>query len=113
MEEERDFVTFVGDDGEEFELDIVDYFEHKGEEYAILIDSSEDYDDNEEFDAYIMKVVVNGEVEEFLPPDDELMEELAAVAEERLGAVCECDVCHDGDCQGHHECHEEGCGCHE
>ena len=36
MEEmERDFVTFTDDDGNDFELDVIDYFEYEGQEYAV------------------------------------------------------------------------------
>ena len=44
MEEERDFVVFTDDDGNDFELDVIDYFDYKGEEYAVLIDTSEECD---------------------------------------------------------------------
>ena len=43
MEEmERDFVTFTDDDGNDFELDVIDYFEYEGQEYAVLMDLSEE-----------------------------------------------------------------------
>ena len=36
MEEmERDFVTFTDDDGNDFELDVIDYFEYEGQEYRL------------------------------------------------------------------------------
>ena len=39
MEEmERDIVVFTDDDGNEIELDVIDYFEHDGQEYAVLTD---------------------------------------------------------------------------
>ena len=44
--EERDFVTFTDDEGNEFELDVVDYFEYEDEEYAVLMDLSEECDDD-------------------------------------------------------------------
>ena len=39
--EERDFVVFTDDDGNEFELDVIDYFFHDGQEYACLLYTSE------------------------------------------------------------------------
>ena len=49
MEEERDFVVFTDDDGNDFELDVIDYFDYKGEEYAVLIDANQECDcENEE-----------------------------------------------------------------
>jgi uncharacterized protein YrzB (UPF0473 family) len=38
MEEERDLVVFSDDDGNEFELEIVDYFDYEDQEYAVLVD---------------------------------------------------------------------------
>ena len=106
MEEERDVVVFADDEGNEFELDVIDYFEHDGQEYAVLMDLSELSDeedcdceeekgecdcgcgcDKEEHDVYIMKVVVDGELEEFLPADENLMDVLTAIVEERLAGM--------------------------
>ena len=48
MEEmERDFVTFTDDDGNDFELDVIDYFEYEGQEYAVLMDLSEECEHGE------------------------------------------------------------------
>jgi hypothetical protein len=117
MEEERDLVTFTDDDGNEFTLDVIDYFEYEDEEYAVLMDLSEsdeesdDADDTEEQDVYIMKIVVNGEMEEFLPADDDKMDVLAAIAEKRLneGCGCGCDECNDEEEHEHHHCGCDHC----
>ncbi len=104
MEEERDLVVFSDDEGNEFELEIVDYFEHEGQEYAVLVDpesgcgcgcecdddscEDKDKDDHENgSEVYIMKVVVNGEYEEFLPADEDKMEVLSKIVEERFEAM--------------------------
>ncbi len=89
MEEERDVVVFSDDEGNEFELEVIDYFDYEGQEYAVLIESDyecdcEDEDCECEQDVYIMKIVVNGDMEEFLPADEDLMDTLAAIAEKRL-----------------------------
>jgi len=96
MEEERDVVVFSDDDGNEFELDVIDYFEYEGQEYAVLMDLSdtpecedEDCDACGEQDVYIMKVVVDGDTEEFLPADEDKMEALSAIVEARLGEMDE------------------------
>ncbi len=99
MEEERDVVVFSDDEGNEFELDVIDYFDYEGQEYAVLMDLSElpdecDCGDDEcacdaEQDVFIMKVVVNADMEEFLPADEELMDVLAAIEESRLGEELE------------------------
>jgi uncharacterized protein YrzB (UPF0473 family) len=105
MEEERDLVVFSDDEGNEFELEIVDYFDHEGQEYAVLVDPETDdgcgcecdeCDDEHGAEVYIMKVVVNGEYEEFLPADEDKMEELSKIVEARFDAM------DDG---------EDGCGC--
>lgn len=95
MDEERDIVVFSDDDGNEFELDVIDYFEHEDTEYAVLMDLSaaecgceeEAGDCEAEQDVYIMKVVVTDEVEEFLPADEDKMDVLAAIVEERLNRM--------------------------
>ncbi len=120
MEEERDFVVFTDEDGTEFELDVIDYFDYENEEYAILAElPEEDSEEEQELEVYIMKVETNGEYEEFLPPDDDKMEMLSAIAEKRLEALecedgCSCGE-HDCDC-GEHDCNCDGgcdCGCHK
>ncbi|MDO4565299.1 MAG: DUF1292 domain-containing protein [Clostridia bacterium] len=105
MEEERDLVVFSDDDGDEFELEVIDYFDHEGEEYAVMVDA-EPIDDDERLEVYIMKIVVNGDMEEFLPADDDKMEELSKIVEARfesgewgLGCDCGCEECGEGcDC---------------
>ena len=83
MEEEREIVVFSDEDGNEIEMEILDYFDYEGQEYAMLIDSApEDEEDQpEEMDVYLMKVVVTDDMEEFLPADEDKMEELTKVAE--------------------------------
>ena len=107
MEEERDVVVFSDDEGNEFELDVIDYFEHEGQEYAVLMDlnaagcecEDEECDCEGEQDVYIMKVVVTDDIEEFLPADEDKMDVLAAIVEQRLSEECDCD------------CEDDGCGC--
>lgn len=94
MEEERDLVVFSDDEGNEFELEIVDYFDYDGQEYATLIDpegcgcecGDEECECEHEMEFYVMKIVTNGEYEEFLPVDDDKEEAVSKIAEERLNA---------------------------
>lgn len=110
MEEERDVVVFSDDEGNEFELEVIDYFDHEDQEYAVLMDT-EDCDCEHETEVYIMKVVVNGEMEEFLPADEDKMEELIKIVEDRIAAWDEEDDECDCGCEEHeHDC---GCGCKE
>lgn len=96
MEEERDIVVFTDDNGNEIEMDVIDYFEHDGQEYAVLMDldalpeececgSKEcECECESEQDVYIMKVVVDGDTEEFVPADEDLMDTLSEIVEKRL-----------------------------
>lgn len=88
-QEERDIVVFTDEEGNEIELDVVRYFEHKGQEYAILMDFSaschddDDCDDCCECDAemYVFKVVEDGEFEEFIPVEEDMFDEIMDVIE--------------------------------
>ena len=103
MEEERDVVVFTDEDGSEFELEVIDYFDYKDQEYAVLVDPAcaceEDGEECEcaEQDVYIMKVIVDGDMEEFVPADEDQMDALIAMAEERLFEGCDCE---DEECDG-------------
>ena len=113
MEEERDLVVFSDDEGNEFELEVVDYFEHEGQEYAVLVDpesgcscgcDDEECDEEHGAEVYIMKIVVNGEYEEFLPADEDKMDELSKIVEARFEEMddgcdcgCGCDECAGND----------------
>ena len=125
MEEERDLVVFSDDEGNEFELEIVDYFDYEGQEYAVLVDPESgcscgcgcECDDEEcegehehehehGAEVYIMKIVVNGEYEEFLPADEDKMEALSKIVEERFEEM-EDEECGCGCGCGCEECEEE------
>lgn len=92
MEEERDLITFADDEGNEFSLEVIDYFDYEEQEYAVLVDPEDSCDCEDdascehELGLYIMKIVVDGEFEEFLPADEDKMDALAAIVEERLAA---------------------------
>ncbi|MBR5561273.1 MAG: DUF1292 domain-containing protein [Clostridia bacterium] len=89
--EERDVVEFVDDEGNTLLLEVMDYFFYNGEEFAALCDAKEEADGDESDDepVYIMKinsfVDENGEeMEEFVPPAEELMEKLISVVRTRF-----------------------------
>ena len=89
--EERDVVEFVDDEGNTLLLEVMDYFFYNGEEFAALCDAKEEADGDESDDepVYIMKinsfVDENGEeMEEFVPPEDALMEKLIAIVQARF-----------------------------
>ena len=77
---DNDFVTFTDDDGNEFVLEVVDYFLFNGQEYVILADMGND-ESVENVDAFIMQVnVIDEENEEFTHIDIEKEEEVLEYA---------------------------------
>ena len=98
MEDERDLVTFTDEEGNEFDLEVIDYFEHEGKEYAVLVDAELPEEPEEDFEVCIMEIVVNEEedMEGFVPVDDDKLDELWAIAEKRM----ECWDCDASDCEG-------------
>ena len=98
MEDERDLVTFTDEEGNEFDLEVIDYFEHEGKEYAVLVDAELPEEPEEDFEVCIMEIIVNEEedMEEFVPVPDDLLDELFAIAEKRM----ECWDCEAETCEG-------------
>lgn len=87
--EERDVVEFVDDEGNTLLLEVMDYFFYNGEEFAALQDAKEEGEESDD-GVYIMKINSftdeNGEeMEEFVPPEEELMEKLIAIVNTRFG----------------------------
>ena len=77
--DELDLVTFSDEEGNEFQMEVWDYFEHEGQEYAILFD-----------------------LESFLPADEDKMDELTEIVEKMLDeAFCDedCANCDQADCE--------------
>ena len=88
--EERDVVEFTDEQGNTLLLEVMDYFFYNGEEFAALCDAKENPadDDPDDDPVYIMKINAftdeNGEeMEEFVPPDEALMEKLIQVVRTR------------------------------
>ena len=98
MEDERDLVTFTDEEGNEFDLEVIDYFEYEGKEYAVLVDAELPEEPEEDFEVCIMEIVVNEEedMEEFVPVSDDLLDELWAIAQKRM----ECWDCEAETCEG-------------
>ncbi|MEG1560548.1 MAG: DUF1292 domain-containing protein [Clostridia bacterium] len=115
----RDFIEFEDEEGNTFELDILTYFNHEDEEYAVLCDVSNNDESEEEQEVYIMKVVADGDYEEFVPADEDKMDVLIKLAQEAMEECdcddedCDCDECsceHDEDkcdCGGDCSCNEK------
>ncbi len=89
--EERDIVECTDDAGNTLLLEVIRYFFYDGEEFAALCEAKEDPSDEDlaEDPIYIMKINAftdeNGEeMEEFVPPEEELMERLIQFVRIRL-----------------------------
>jgi len=63
------------------EFEVIDYFDYEGQEYSLLADSREGH----EADFYIMKIITNGEYEEFVAPEEDKMDALTAIVQQRIG----------------------------
>lgn len=94
-QDERDIVEFSDEEGNKLLLEVIDYFFYNGEEYAVLCDADEeaeqdaDLDDDEDQMIYIMRVVSTTnedgeEMEEFIPPEDSLLDQLIEVVQTRF-----------------------------
>ena len=95
-------VYCADEDGNEVEMEIWDYCEHEGQEYAILFDLESEQDEDAETEVYIMKVTVEGEDEIFLPADEDKMDELTEIVEKMLDETfCDedCANCDQADCE--------------
>ena len=105
-------VTFTDDDGNEFDMEIVEEFEHNGRKFAVLAEIEDDCCEDEECGCgceheehecgcgcgcdcedegeeslYIFEIVNGENGEEFIAIDDDnLMDELSAVVEDMLFA---------------------------
>ena len=91
IEEEVEVVTFIDDEGNEFEMEIVDEFEHNEKKYAVLVELVEhEHDENcdcdHEENLFIFELSQNEQnEEEFLPvEDDALLDELIKIIESRF-----------------------------
>jgi len=99
MEEMENIVTFEDDEGNTFELEIMDYFNYNGNDYVVLTDTCDcehDHDheegcdcgcdhEHEGVDVYVMQVVpVDEENEEFVPIPEDIEEEVLAFADKYL-----------------------------
>ncbi len=84
MDEERDLVVFEDDAGNELTMEVLDYLNYAGKEYAMLTDYVEDDKRNEDdpVEVFFMEVVPVGEdQEEFVPIDEALAEKLIKIVE--------------------------------
>ncbi|NLI61597.1 MAG: DUF1292 domain-containing protein [Clostridiales bacterium] len=85
MEENKDILIFINEDDEEIKMEILDYFHFQDQEYVLLApvdgECTCQHCDCSEQELYIMKVVINGEMEEFHPVEEEKLETLIQAIE--------------------------------
>ena len=106
MADEKDLVVFEDDEGNEFTMEVLDYFFYEGQEYALLAEVTEGCGDCDEEscegcagqrDAFVMRVDKVGEdEEEFVPIDDDLSDKLVEIIENGLYDEAEFDEEEDG-----------------
>ena len=82
---EPDLVELEDDEGGKVTLRVERYFFYNGDEYVLLSDAC-DVEDEAEISRYVMKVQPmegegNEDMEEFVPVDEDLMDQLVEVAE--------------------------------
>ena len=92
-QEEWDIIELESDDGEPVRLVVERYFFYNGDEYVLLSDAC-DVEDEGEISHYVMKVQPmegegNEDMEEFVPVDEDLMDQLVEVAEATFDADSE------------------------
>ncbi|MCR4707424.1 MAG: DUF1292 domain-containing protein [Clostridiales bacterium] len=85
---EPDLLELSDEEGNTLLMAVRNYFFYNGEEYAALQEADEDGSVKND-DLYVMKVVPTTgedgeELEEFLPPEEELLETLLRIAELRF-----------------------------
>ena len=77
---ELDLVVFEDDNGNQINMEVLDYLFYEGKEYAVLAEMTEN--ENGQREAYVMEVVPVGEdMEEFVPVDESLAEKLIDIIE--------------------------------
>ena len=94
MSDERDLLIFEDENGQEIQLEVVDYFEYEDEEYVLLTDAGDpehnceeegcedECCDTEEKEIFIMKVVGDDDDEEFIPVEEDKINELIDAIQE-------------------------------
>ncbi len=84
MKQKRQAVVCTDDQGREFRLDVIDRFEHRGVEYALLMDLEGVGECSSERDIYVMRVLYDGEYEEYVTLSSAAQEEIMPLVWVRL-----------------------------
>ena len=82
-------ITLFDDDGNELNVEILEYFLLNGQEYVMLTDLATEIKDNA-IDIFLMQVnLLDDETEEFVPIDAEKEDEVYAFAEKLVSGQIE------------------------
>lgn len=95
--ERMDVIEGTDEDGNRLMLSVEKYFFYNGEEYVLLRALRDEPDESEDGTLYVMKVEVSKdesgeEVEDFLPVEEELMDNLIQAVSIRYNDEDEIDV---------------------
>ena len=86
-------MVFNDEEGNEIELEVVDYFDYENEEYAVMIRALQQLMTINGI-CSVFRIQVNGEYEEFLPADEDKMDILSKIVDARLDCDAEsCEGC--------------------
>ena len=92
MDDNDNIIEFTDEEGNKLELEIVDFFGYKGQEYVILSEpchcGEEECEECGDTSAYVMMVnAIDDDTEEYLPIDEDMEEEVMAYAESLLSGA--------------------------
>ena len=76
---EEDIIVFEDEDGNEYEYSVVDYLFYNGEEYALLVEVTEEENEDERQECIVCKIVAD------TAEDGEETESFELVEDETLG----------------------------
>ncbi|MEX1377534.1 MAG: DUF1292 domain-containing protein [Eubacteriales bacterium] len=89
MSENENFITLFDDEGNELNVEILEYFLLNGQEYVMLTDLEAEVKDNS-MDIFLMQVnLLDDETEEFVPIDADVEDEVYAFAEKLVSGQIE------------------------
>lgn len=89
MSDNENQMTLFDDDGNELNVEVLEYFLFNGQEYVMLTELESEVKDNA-IDIFLMQVnLLDDETEEFLPIDPEKEDEVYAFAEKLVSGQIE------------------------
>lgn len=83
----RQAVAYTDEKGRECRLDVIDRFEHRGVEYALLIDLAGGEEVSTEKEIFVMRILYDGEYEQYVPLTASAQEEIMPIVWVRLTGI--------------------------